>query len=178
MLLNIYLISHPLIKTLSNSITDFNENKNYNHNKYKYLGLFLFYEMFRKHINIYKIYIKAISNIKQVNLLSSKKDYYIITDLLNTYNVIGEIKSLVPEIQVLNYKQEIKFNKNELSKQIILLEILLDNKKIIDLISLLIEEYNINENDILVACIASKNEVLKKMGEMFPNLKIYTTKIF
>ena len=178
MLLNIYLISHPLIKTLSNSITNYSQSKNYNEYQYKYLGLFLLYEMLTEHIKVYKIYIKKISSVKQINVLNSNKEYYIITDLLDTYTIIGEIKSLVPEIQILSLKQEINLSQNNLSKQIILLEILLDNTKIINLINLLIKEHNINDTNILVACIASKNEVLKKIGKIFPNLKIYTTKIF
>nr|QCI04536.1 hypothetical protein [Apoglossum ruscifolium] len=186
MLLNIYLISHPIIKILSNSITYLNNNQTINEYNYKYLGLFLIYEIMRKHISLKSIYINKISYIKEISILDSNIEYYIITNLLNTHYIIGDIKILIPNINIINItnniesmndqiKEQINYlNKN---KKIIILDNILDQSWTMILISNLINELNINTNSINIACLACYNQILDNIGQKYPQLNIYTTKI-
>lgn len=180
MLLNIYLISHPIIKLLSKSFnyTEINEAQD----NYKYINLFLFYEMMRKHLQIKVIYIKKISYLQTFYMLESNKEYYIITNLLNTYNVVGEIKVLMPNIKILNINNYTKSLSQELNniskvKTIIILENILYQSSIIELITILIKEHKVYIENIHIVCIACYNHILDQLGKKYPKLNIYTTQI-
>nr|YP_009332614.1 hypothetical protein [Membranoptera weeksiae]AHZ94628.1 hypothetical protein [Membranoptera weeksiae] len=186
MLLNIYLISHPIIKLLSESFIYKGINEAQNNYKYKYISLFLFYEMMRKHLQIKIIYIKRISYVQIFYMLESNKEYYIITNLLNTYNVIGEIKILMPNIKILHINNQtqslsqelndIKYSINKM-KKIIILENILYQSSIIELITFLIKEHKIYIENIHIVCIACYNQILDQLGKKYPQLNIYTTQI-
>nr|YP_009295228.1 uracil phosphoribosyltransferase [Dasya binghamiae]AOH77240.1 uracil phosphoribosyltransferase [Dasya binghamiae] len=186
MLLNIYLISHPIIKLLSRSIitSQINQEK-YDYNS-KYIGLFLMYEIMRKYIKIKPIYIKQISYTKEIYMLNKNQEYYVITNLLNTYQTIGELQILIPNIKILhidNNKQLFDINIikkiNTLNKNIhiIIFDNILQKSWIIELIEQLTNENNIYITDIHIACIACYNQLLEKLGQKYPSLNLYTTKI-
>nr|YP_010155939.1 uracil phosphoribosyltransferase [Cumathamnion serrulatum]QQY85326.1 uracil phosphoribosyltransferase [Cumathamnion serrulatum] len=186
MLLNIYLISHPIIKLLSKSFISTQINETQNNYKYKYISLFLFYEMMRKYLQIKIIYVKKVSYIETFYLLESNKEYYIITNLLNTYNAIGEIKILMPNITILNINSQAQLLYRDIKginkstnkmKRIIILENILDQQSIIELITILIKENNIYIENIHIICITCYNQILDKLGKKYPKLNIYTTQI-
>lgn len=189
MLLNIYLISHPIIKLLSNSLISSNINQENNyyvdyHNKY--IGLFLIYETMRKYIDIKSIYVKKIFYFKEIHLLNNKKEYYIITNLLNTSHIIGELKILIPNIKIIN----IDYSKNKLNiniikqinpsnknQDIIIFTNILSENWINELINDLTISSNISTKNMHIACIACYHQILEKLGKQYPHLNVYTTKI-
>lgn len=187
MQLNIYLISHPIIKILSNSIIYNNESIN-NKNEKKYLSLFLIYEIMRKRLTIKKIYIKQIFDLKTIYKLEPSQQNYIITNLSKTYFVIGEINTIIPNFNIINIdyfdSKEIilkKFdttikNKTKVTK-IIIFEILLTSINILNLIETLINNMRIKIEELDIACIACNKKILNEISYKYPKLNIYTAKI-
>ena len=70
MKLNIFLISHPLIKLFTKQITiDHYYNKktnNFNKYTYQYIGTFLIYEVLRKFLIIKNLYIDKIDHTQEI----------------------------------------------------------------------------------------------------------------
>ena len=106
MLLNIYILSHPIIKLLSPSITKLNNNEEINHENIKYIGLFLIYEITRKYIILESIYIKKIFYIQEIHLPKKNEEYYIITDLVKTYKIVGEVQNLIPNLKIVHINNQ------------------------------------------------------------------------
>nr|YP_009397542.1 uracil phosphoribosyltransferase [Dasyclonium flaccidum]ARW66728.1 uracil phosphoribosyltransferase [Dasyclonium flaccidum] len=200
MQLNIYTISHPIIELLTNSIINTKNNKykykyKYKYKsdyKYKYSGFLLMYEILRKYIKIQKIYIKHIYSIKNLYFINSSTKHIILTDLSNTYNMITEIKSLIPDIEIIhteyknqnNYqldriiKERINYNKSKYNNiNIFILDIVISDDKITRLIKLLENQTELSLNNINIACIACYENILSHLGKISPKLKVYTTKI-
>lgn len=187
MQLNIYILSHPIIKLLSNSIHININQQQKNNYLYRYLGTFLIYEIIRGYLHTKPIYIKQILHTKQMNILDQNTNYYIITDLTHTFNLIGDIKIILPSIKILNInntKQE-NFqdtlkeldNHPHINKHIIILEILLSEIWIIRLIQSLRDDYKIPIKDIHITSLACYNQILEQLGKKYPKVNIYTTKI-
>nr|QCI04796.1 hypothetical protein [Bornetia secundiflora] len=190
MQLNIYLISHPIIKLLSSSIVSSNTEKLIAINQYKNLGLLLIYEITRKYIQIQTIYIKNINTYKEISLLKPYQHYYIFTNLQDTYKMLSEIELIVPNIQIfdIEYKNisAIQNDQNlinnfihyeQTNTQIIILDNVLKESHIIQLIKYLNLYKAIPISRIHIACIACYNHILNIIGMQYPELKIYTTKI-
>nr|QCI09059.1 Uracil phosphoribosyltransferase [Inkyuleea mariana] len=190
MQLNIYIISHPIIKILSNTIISsaLNTYNKFSSQTHKYIGLLLVYEVLRKWMQIKNLYIKKINYIKEVHIIDSQESYLIITNLLHTYNIITEIKILLPDTEL----QHIDLNNNksftddynnikliniESTKKIMIIEKFLDNYKIIDLIKYLQVEKNVKIHQIKIISVTCNTKILEKIGQMYPNLNIYTTKL-
>lgn len=186
-LLNIYLISHPIITILSDSTLDKNfYKKSKLEYKHKYLGLFLLYEILRKNISTKNIYIKQILYIKKINIIDNNNKYYILTNLNKTYNLINDINILIPQIKIFNIEPYINFYKNnkelfqilcnnKVKKNIIILDNIINNTEIFDLIKFLINDCKINK--INIACLACDKQIINKLGNKYPKINIYTTKI-
>lgn len=185
MQLNIYLISHPIIKILSNSITQSNIN---NKNEQKYLSLLIIYEIMRKNLHIKSIYIKQIFTLKTIYTLNSLQQNYIITNLSNTYFFISEITNIIPNFSLINIdyldsenNTINKLNKilknNKIIKKIIIFETMLTNIDTINLITILIENIQIKIEELNIACLGCNNEILNQISQKYPKLNIYTAKI-
>nr|WGH12787.1 Uracil phosphoribosyltransferase [Echinothamnion sp.] len=181
MTLNIYEISHPIIKIL---VTQINENKQ--EQNYKYLGLLLIYEIFRKYIDIKKIYIKQVRKIKDYNVINKNRTYYILTNLSKTYDIINEIKIILPQIRIIHtdYQntQEIEKSIKNLTidlkqDRILIIEKITNNSKIMNLIKYLKKQKNLKNQHINIGCIISHEETLNYIGNDYPKLNVYTTKI-
>nr|YP_009392156.1 uracil phosphoribosyltransferase [Periphykon beckeri]ARW60504.1 uracil phosphoribosyltransferase [Periphykon beckeri] len=181
MKLNIYHITHPLIKILLN-----NNNNNIKENNYKYIGFLLIYEIFRKYISIHTIYIKQVRGIKCCHVMNKAKKHFILTNLSNTYNIMYDINTILPEIKIIhvNYsnRETIKSSIEELKinfeqSKILIVEKVTTNNQIINIIEYLINKKNVNSKDINIGCIKSKEEALNHIGHDYPNLRIYTTQI-
>nr|YP_009393419.1 uracil phosphoribosyltransferase [Symphyocladiella dendroidea]ARW61981.1 uracil phosphoribosyltransferase [Symphyocladiella dendroidea] len=181
MKLNIYKISHPIIKTL---LAHLHLNKKEQH--YKYIGFLFIYEIFRKYIETNKIYIKQIKNINIIHVINKKKKYFILTNISNTYDIISDTKEILPEINIINidYQSTDKIEESlknlkidvKISK-ILIIEKVTNNDKIINLITYLKDKKNLHSKDINIGCIISNEETLNKMGNHYPELKVYTTTI-
>nr|YP_010171062.1 uracil phosphoribosyltransferase [Chondria tumulosa]QSD57203.1 uracil phosphoribosyltransferase [Chondria tumulosa] len=184
MQLNIYNISHPIIKLLSNVIKENKKNEIISSYYYKNLGLLLMYEILRKHITIKKIYIKSIYSIKLINLTNQKRKYIIVTNLLYNYEMLQDIKILLPDIDIINInceqinKSKVKINDTIIKKiEIFILEKELKNINILEVIKYFISHYNISINHISIISIISYENILNELSKKYPKLKVYTTEI-
>nr|YP_009399006.1 uracil phosphoribosyltransferase [Cliftonaea pectinata]ARW68066.1 uracil phosphoribosyltransferase [Cliftonaea pectinata] len=189
MQLNIYTISHPIIELLSNSTIYNSRDESNAQFYYKHIGLFLLYEVLRKQIKIEKIYVKYTYSIKDLCLISPCTKNCILTNLKDTYSMLGDIKILMPSIEIINVKYDnykldiidktklLKLQEKYNNLKILILENNLKNDTIINLIDNLKNENKILIKDIKIACITSYYEILNKLGKIYPKLVIYTTKI-
>jgi len=178
MQLNIYNVSHPIIKLLSNVIWQKKQNPIISSYYYNNLGLLLMYEILRKHIIVKRVYIKHIHSTKLLNLVNNKIKYIIITDLLNNYEMLTNIKMLLPNIEIIdiNYENILKEN-NSKNTEIFIFEKQLKSSNILELIKYLKLKHSISVKNINVACIISYQHTLNELGYEYPKLKVYTTEI-
>lgn len=187
MQLNIYLIDHPIIQSLSKSIrADQRENK-FQIQNYKYIGLILIYEISRKWITVHSLYIKKIKYTKEIILPKNQEKYYICTPIHDTYQMLSELSCILPQVQIIDTANDIKLFKNNLQScinksnskniKIIILETILYNTYIIELIKYLNKEELIPITNIHIGCITCYNTILNLIGQHYSQLKIYTTKI-
>nr|QJH88382.1 hypothetical protein [Pterocladia lucida] len=178
MRLNIYLLSHPLIHILSDYIIEREEKNNFAYYlKAQQLGIFLIYEILRSWIKTKEVYIKKIHTTKQINIIDPLESYSIVTDLTSSHHIITAIGSILPYTQfkqINKLSTKINYHFNE---KIILFEKSLCNYKTLQSIDFLVRHKEIDINHIKVACIICNNKVLDQIGYIYPNLKIYTTKI-
>ena len=188
MKLNIYKISHPIIQLLSNASSI--DNKNNILSKYycKNLGLFFMYEILRKHIKINTIYIKSLYSTRQLKLINYNEKYLIATDLSNTYEIVSDIKTLLPNIDIMNINYNNLLSNSEVSKslkeqeqrkntKIFIVEKELSSINIMNTIKHLILKKEVDIENINIACITSEHSELKQLGNRYPNVKVYTTEI-
>jgi len=186
MRLNIYIISHPIIQILSSSII-YDKNNTISSFNYKYLGVLLIYEMMRKNIKTKSIYIKNINSVKKNYYIDQNQKYYMITNLINTYTIISDIKILMPEIEIIDIKnkenicdkinENNKLNIGNINNNIIIFDVILYESSIIELMMYIRQNTKISINNIQIACLACYNQLLDKLGNEYPTLNIYTTKI-
>nr|YP_010618791.1 hypothetical protein orf186 [Rhodomelopsis africana]WAX02804.1 hypothetical protein orf186 [Rhodomelopsis africana] len=181
MKLNIYRISHPVIKIL---LAHLNQNKE--KHTYKYIGFLFIYEIFRKYIEINNIYIKQIKNVKSLHIINKNKRYFILTNISNNYDIINDIKIILPEIQIIHVdyqttetiEKSLENLKIDLEKsKILIIEKITNNDTIINLVNYLKKKKNLHSKDINIGCIISNEETLNSMGNYYPELKVYTTEI-
>nr|YP_010951637.1 Uracil phosphoribosyltransferase [Laurencia catarinensis]WMP12576.1 Uracil phosphoribosyltransferase [Laurencia catarinensis] len=186
MQLNIYSISHPIIQLLSNTITVKNKNNILYYYNYKNLGLLLMYEILRKYIKIQNVYIKSLYSTKELKLINYNEKYLILSDISNNYEMISGIKTLIPNIDIINInyiniKNEQKtiqdIEKVNANTQIFILEEQLKNVNVISIIKYLTLMHQIPINHINIACIKSEQKILKQIGSIYPKVKVYTTQI-
>nr|QCI08536.1 hypothetical protein [Spermothamnion repens] len=186
MQLNIYLISHPIIKLLSQTIINNQANEAIMTNSYKQIGLFLTYETTRKWIKIHNIYLKKFNKIQQMTLLDPNRKYYIFTKLSNTYKMLVDIQLFLPNMTIIdtvyennivlkNKKINHLFDKTSKEIKIIIFDNILQESYAIQLIKYL-NQY-INTKDIYITCISCYEKTLHIIGQSYPELQIYTTKI-
>ena len=177
MQLNIYILAHPIIQTLSNYTTRVKNNNFIYYLKSQQLGTFIVYEVIRQWIDTNNIYIKKINYFQQLSINNPFESYSIITDLTNSYHIITDIGKLLPQTK---FKQIDKLNMTipyETNEKIILFEQFLYNYNIIESIDYLKKYQQIDINQIKVACIICNSKILDQIGRTYPNLEIYTTKI-
>lgn len=99
MKLNIYLISHPIIKKLSSEIIHPTTNSNYiNTYIQSQLNLYLIYEIISKDIQTQNIYIKTLGKTKQICIFDPKESYLLLTNMQNCSNIIANIQLIIPEV--------------------------------------------------------------------------------
>nr|QCI05465.1 hypothetical protein [Crouania attenuata] len=197
MQLNIYLLSHPLIKQISSSILDIKYIESLTHinttslKEYysKTLGIFLIYESMRKWINLNKFYLKKLNQVQEIYIVSPKEKYIMITDIIKNYQIIGDIKIMIPEIQFIHlnseyinthshlFNEEIKKYNISIHTNIILLQTLLNDHVILKYINILKSKSNVMTKKIHILCFTCNNKILDRIGQIYPELNIYTTQI-
>jgi len=187
MKLNIYIISHPLIKILTTGIISYESNHSKITSRYKnhqYLGILLIYEILRKWIKISNIYIKKLDYIHEISIIDNDQKNYIITNIIDNYHTITEIEKLFPQtelkhININNLQSWEKINIQYINSKtnLIILENFLNNENILNLIHYINTIHKINHSCIKIACITCTNKILEKISTRYTDLNIYTTKI-
>nr|YP_009398353.1 uracil phosphoribosyltransferase [Thaumatella adunca]ARW67539.1 uracil phosphoribosyltransferase [Thaumatella adunca] len=187
MSLNIYHISHPIIQILSTYISNQRNNDKFSYEYYyRYTGFLLIYETLRKYIKLEAIYIKQLYSVKNLNVLNPKNKYLICTNISQTYHIITDIKSIVPNIKILNINYKDNKNiKNSIDEmkislkdtKIFIVEKKTNDENILNLIQYLKDEKHISLSNINLTSIFINHQTLNKLGSKYPELKVYTTKI-
>nr|YP_009396705.1 uracil phosphoribosyltransferase [Vertebrata australis]ARW65891.1 uracil phosphoribosyltransferase [Vertebrata australis] len=186
MKLKIYQISHPLIKLILTRIKTQNISRIDVEYYYRYIGFLIIYEVMRKYIETKNLHIKLIDGVKNLYVLDRQKQYLILTNTSETYHMITDIKSLIPNIKIahisydnINIMQSSiqKLSINPQNTNIFIIEKTTENEKIIDLIDYLKNIKKISISNINIANILSNSIILTKISEKHPELKVYTTKI-
>ena len=186
MQLNIYLISHPIIQILSNNIICQKGDEAILTNNYKKIGLLLIYEATRKWVKINNTYIKKFHDIHEMKLLDSNSEYYIFTNISKTYKMLVDIQLFLPKTHIINLNNDNQIvfgnteknkllNTNSKNKKAIIFENILQEPYIIPLIKA-INQYILAKN-IKIICLACYDKTLGIIGNHYPELQIYTTKI-
>lgn len=190
--LNIYVIAHPVIKKLSNQFI----NSKYKHNQIQQilnnnpLHILLIYEMTRKWVNGYNIYIKNLSHIKQIYKFDNQESYLIITNLMYCGNIINTINKILPQVYVQHLDLEkyktIDINDNCIEERIIniiekqkiiIIENCIENYNILKILDYLLIYRKIQIHNIKIMCITCNSSILEHLGAKYPLLHIYTTRI-
>lgn len=192
MQLNIYLISHPIIQKLSNQLicSTYKNNQIQNIIRNNPLHSLLVYEVTRKWINGYNIYIKNLNNIKKIYKFDNQESYLIITNFMDCGNIINNINILLPKVYIQHINLENyttrKINDdcidskiiNIIEKQkIIIIENFIKDYSIIKLLDYLFIYKKIKIQNIKIICITCNSSILEYIGAQYPHLQIYTTQI-
>lgn len=194
MRLNVYIITHPIIKQLSNQLKHclyYNKTNQISKNSHliSYLYILLIYEVVRTWLKTSNIYIRNIDYIKPLCIFNSKESYLILTDIMSCNHAIVNIGNILPKVHIqhidLCITSNIMINDHYLEDSI--LEIIQKQKiiiinniltySIIQLLDYLIITKNIKITQIRIMCLLCNNNVLEKIGYKYPTLSIYTTKI-
>ena len=180
MKLNIHLISHPLTQNLSSISSNISPQYSILNQYLKYLGLFIIYETIRTWTVTYKLKIRTNQKKKDFLIIDPKESYTIIFNNLDYISMLQEIQFILPRIDLKLVKQE---NKEQLNlsynthHKILIVNHKIDVTYVKDLIENLKYTYNINLNQIRLACIECATTQLIKLSEKYSDLTIYTTKI-
>lgn len=186
MQLQIYQISHPLIKLISGRIdTKYISHIDKNQCE-KYIGFLVIYEIFRKYILIQNIHIKITEGTKTISIIDSRKKYILLTNISNTYNMLADITSITSNLELYHVEYE---NKDQIKDyienihsynkdiDIFIIEKITTNYKVINLLEYLVKEKNISLDHISICNIFSSSTILQEIGKKYPKLKVYTTKV-
>ena len=187
MKLNIYVISHPIIQIFNNHITQnqYNNSKNISDNIYhSKIMMFLIYELFRKTILIQNIYINKLDTIKHFAKMNSMQRNFVFTNIIENFDMMNEISTTFPQTEIQHYDINNtnilininKYNFNNIAN-IIIVEKFLDKYDIIKFLEHLINHINIEEKQIIIACITCNNQIIERIGEKYQNIRLYTTQI-
>nr|QCI04987.1 hypothetical protein [Callithamnion tetricum] len=185
MKLNIYILSHPIIKIISNYITENNSKKNidsYLLQEQKILGFLIFYESMRKWLNIEKLYLQNIKSVQELYIFNPQKSYFLITNFQQTYSMLEYIQQLIPQIKIYHVEKNINLN-NELHNSInekthiVIFEKFLEENNILNYIYFLNKNCKIMITQMTILCFTCHNKILDKIGQKYPTLNIYTAKI-
>ncbi len=184
MQLNIYIISHPIIKLLSTSLLCSNIHNTVQFHNYKSCSLLLFYEASRKSIYTQTIYLNKFQSLTELYLINKYQKYYLFTNVVENYMILTEIKLMIPNISIVDINQynTIKLNNDcikntKYNNNIIIFEKFLSNSKTLKVIENLAINQKIPIENINIIAIACYNYILNIIGKQYSNLKIYTTKI-
>lgn len=186
MKLNIYIISHPIIKILShnaynNHIETINtSNQQENESQ---IMLFLIYETLRKLIYITNIYINKLDYIKQISMIDYQQKNYIITNIVENFNLLTSIYNKFPQTYITHYNINetytnlIKEKDLNNKTNIIIIEKFLVEDNIITLIKHIKNNMKIKEKQITIACITCTNQIIEKISQYYNEINLYTTNI-
>ena len=186
MKLNIQLMSHPIMQSLTELIINDEKGINTQDSIVKNLGLLIIYETIRNWIKVYRLKIKRIKLHEEITTIDPKESYIIIINSLQYFNYFHEIQNLIPQI---NFQliRETEINKknimlsdyvevNQYTKIIITLR-KLNTEYVTNLIDCLIKNKNMSSDKInLISIICTKDQIIK-LSQKHSHLSLYTAKI-
>ena len=193
MRLNIYLISHPIIQKLATDIKNYivqNKTLRQKYHIFHILNTLLIYEVVRKWIKPYNAYIPSINSIKELYVFDPRESYLILANLVYYSNILLDIYNLLPRTDVQHINLDplcVKYIDNTCFKSNCIDEI--KNKKIIiinnflttsiiEILDYLTIEKQISISQVRIICLVCNNTILEKLGERYPLIHIYTTRIY
>ena len=184
MKLNIYVISHPIIQILNNNTQNHHVIESLRIQNESKIMLFLMYEILRKLIEINNIYIHKLNNIHQLTIMNSQQQNYIITNIINNYNLLKEIYETFPQTYIKHYNinSNLEYTINKIENinektNIIIIEKYLKEDHIINLIKDITNNIKIKEKQITIACITCTDQILEKISQYYKEINLYTTHI-
>lgn len=187
MQLNIYIISHPIIKLLTHQTLNSEIHPSLQINTHKYTALFLIYEISRKWIRINNIYIKQFKIIKEIALINNSQKYFFCTNINQNYEILPDIRMILHQVKIIDiennleiFKKKLHSNIKEVKKdniKILLFDNVLSDNYIINVLHYLTQYEDIKIDNINIACIYCYHQTLNIIGHQYSKLKIYTTKI-
>nr|YP_009394025.1 uracil phosphoribosyltransferase [Polysiphonia sertularioides]ARW62587.1 uracil phosphoribosyltransferase [Polysiphonia sertularioides] len=186
MQLKIYKISHPVLKIIMNQINETHIKQSKQEYYSRYIGFLMIYEILRRYIKIQNLYIKIIEGTKTIEEINQNRRYIILTDISQTYNMITDIKSLISNIEVfhIDYKNNYdikksmeKINLDIKDAYIFIIERITEDYKVLDLINILHKNQKILIKNIVLGNIFINDIILKTIGNQYPEMTVYTTKI-
>nr|YP_009300444.1 hypothetical protein BI106_gp164 [Campylaephora sungminbooi]AKU47363.1 hypothetical protein [Campylaephora sungminbooi]ALN11810.1 hypothetical protein 198 [Campylaephora sungminbooi] len=184
MKLNIYVISHPIIKILHHNTYENNIIKSAEIQNESKIMLFLIYEILRKLIDINNVYIHKLNYIQKLSIMNSQQKNYIITNIINNYNLLKEVYDTFPHTHISHYNANDNDNyiidtiKNINDQtNIIIIEKFLVEDQIINLLKYIKNDIKIKEKQITIACITCTHQILEKISQYYKEINLYTTHI-
>lgn len=186
MKLNIQLMSHPIMQSLTELTISDKKGVNTQDSIVKNLGLLIIYETIRNWIKVYKLKIKRIRLHEEITTTDPKESYIVIINSLKYFHYFHEIQNLIPQINFqLIQENEISEKStvlsdyvkiNQYTKIIIALR-KLNTEYVTSLIDCLIKNKNINFDKInLISIICTKDQIIK-LSQKHSHLSLYTAKI-
>nr|YP_009502056.1 uracil phosphoribosyltransferase or UMP pyrophosphorylase [Porolithon onkodes]ASB29658.1 uracil phosphoribosyltransferase or UMP pyrophosphorylase [Porolithon onkodes] len=179
MKLNIHLLSHPIIQSLSSMTNNSSHSYNIMNQYFKYLGFFIIYETIRTWAKIHKLTVKTTKEKKDSIIMDPKESYTIIFNNLNYVNMFQEIQSILPRLNLKLIEQDaqqLKFSQDTRQK-ILIVHYQMDISYIKYILNNLHNIHNFKLEQIRIACVECQTSQLIQLGETYSNLTIYTTKI-
>nr|YP_009297070.1 uracil phosphoribosyltransferase [Ceramium japonicum]AOM66413.1 uracil phosphoribosyltransferase [Ceramium japonicum] len=184
MKLNIYIISHPIIKIFSHNIKKNHlKSESTQDDSESKIMLFIIYEILRKLIYITNIYINKLDYIKHISVMDYQQKNYIITNMVKNFHLLTEIYNKFPHTYITNcnnnenYTNQIhQYDIND-KTNILIVENFLTEDTIIKTIQNIQHDMKIKEKQITIACITCTNQILEKISQYYNEINLYTTKI-
>lgn len=193
MQLYIHILSHPFLKQFFSIVQKECLSSQLKLKLHKQLGLFLIYEVARKWLVTKQLYVKHINVICKLTFVDSRESYIVITSNLHNYGLLLDSSNLLPNCDTIifdwhnNFDSEKKiisnkkyshiFNNVNSNKKIILIDQSIHTFSIIQLISYLVDYKKISISQIRLTCLTCHINVLEKLSQKHPKLKVYIVKI-
>lgn len=187
MKLNIHLVSHPIIQSLSSSITNQEILAARKNHTLKHLGLFLTYEAIRTWIKSYKLAIKQTKGLKEMTLIDPKESFIIVFNSIQYLGFFHEVQELIPKSRLELINADAINNSKDITiiepatinsyTKIIIATYQLKSEYILNLVKQMTEKHKISIRRIRVACIVCKTNELIELSQQYSDLNIYTTAI-
>lgn len=185
MKLNIHVISHPIIKNLSEVIVHHKTHGHTTNHKKRNFGLLIMYEAIRDWLKIYSLHVKQLRSKQPITIIDPKESCVIILNSMQYFNYFCELDNLLPRIQfklvstdgISETSKDYAFNDiNQYTKVIIALH-QLNSEYVINLTECLIKKSGIRIDQIRLISILCREDELIKLSQTYKRLRIYTSRI-
>lgn len=185
MKINIHLVSHPIIQSLSSLINSKKRLGVVRHNALRQLGLFMTYETLRSWAKSYTIHIRQKQLEKEIIVADPKESYVIILNDLENLSFLQDMRSLIPKSKLeLIRENSIKIESNlmdefshiDLYTKVIIVTQKLNSRYVMKILNeLMLSKISINH--IRLMCITCNTKELINLDQKYKNINIFTSRI-